>query len=658
MKVYSYDIETYPDALIVVVKPYKEDKRFIFEISDYKNDRQKLKNFIDSEKAVWVGYNSKEFDDHMMYHIYTTNTSALEYKTEANNIIQNGKRYKPWEIDKILRVRLDMMEILNMGITGAKTTSLKQWKFNLRKPVIADLPYDHRKNLATRIKVDEVIEYCIDDVDTTEQILILNSEQITIRKDFGKLTSINLLPLSEVSLAKTVITKLFSKKIGIDEFTFKSLRTYHNQIKGSDIIVSEKKIFNDSLNKNLYEYYHNINLFPTIKSKVNPRLKKFSLKKVLNYEIEYPNTLKCVYGSGGIHGVVQPGIYVEDDTHDIIDFDFTSYYPHLIWLYNIEPNHLPKGMLGDQLKEWFIERSTKYPKKTHFTLNYSLKIILNLCYGQMGSEYSPLFDQKSQLSVCVNGMLYITKLIELAFEQGGDVLYANTDGIGVRIEKNKSKVLIDTLNNFADNIGIPLEYGNIKKWILLDVNNYIVIDQKDNVKEKGLFETYDTITTNKMYWKDTSSNIIPIALRNYFINSIPVEETILTHNDIYDFCIGVKGSNSFEFLLSNYDVETKTIRHKIIQHQRIVRYYISNDGFTLSKVWKENTKKGLAFDNVEATAPITLVNKVRVNKIYDTYKDNTIKVTSVKRYPGINFDFYIDKCKKIVDTIENNTTLI
>jgi predicted transcriptional regulator len=61
-----------------------------------------------------------------------------------------------------------------------------------------------------------------------------------------------------------------------------------------------------------------------------------------------------------------------------------------------------------------------------------------------------------------------------------------------------------------------------------------------NIKQKGLFETYDTITNNKMYWKDTSANIIPLALNNYFINHISVEETVFRHNNIHDFCKSAK----------------------------------------------------------------------------------------------------------------------
>ena len=660
MKVIIYDIEIYPDTMILVFKEHISNQYNIFTISPFKNDRADLHQYIvvDNNKSAWVGYNNGGFDDHLLYYVLEHPTSSVQhYKDIANKIIEGKVRIKPWELKKYFYLSLDMMEILNMDITSAKTTSLKQWKFNLRKKDILDLPFDHTKELVTQDKIDKVITYCIDDVDTTQDILSLNKEQLDIRKDFGKMSGLNMLSLSEVSLAKTYLTKVFSEKLEIDEREFKKLRTYHDQIIIKDILTSNRTLFDDDINKQVYDYYSDKTLIPTLKSKVNSNLKTFSLKNVLNYEIVYPNSLTCTYGSGGIHGVVKPGIYCEDDNYYILDFDFGSYYPHLIGNFNIEPFHLPKGMLGDQLLEWFNERNTKYPKKTHFSLNYSLKIIMNLCYGQLGSEYSPLHDQKAQLSVCINGMLYITKLIELAFKAGGDVLYANTDGIGVKIHKDSSDNLIKVLQDFADSIKIPLEYGRIKKWILLDVNNYIVIDQYNSIKQKGLFETYDTITNNKMYWKDTSANIIPLALNNYFIDNVSVEETVFTHNNIHDFCKSAKSNKEFDFITSVYDSITKVIKSKVLPYQRIIRYYVSNNGYTLSKLWKENSKKGVAFDSIEASSPILLCSKINIPYIYDTYKDGEIKIKSVKRYPDINFDWYVNQCQKIIDTIEGNFIL-
>ena len=55
-----------------------------------------------------------------------------------------------------------------------------------------------------------------------------------------------------------------------------------------------------------------------------------------------------------------------------------SYYPHIIALYGLDPKHIPNNLLGKQLMMWYNERKSKYPKKTHFTLNYAIKIIINL----------------------------------------------------------------------------------------------------------------------------------------------------------------------------------------------------------------------------------------------------------------------------------------
>lgn len=44
--------------------------------------------------------------------------------------------------------------------------------------------------------------------------------------------------------------------------------------------------------------------------------------------------------------------------------------------------------------------------------------------------------------------------------------------------------------------------------------------------------------------KDKSYNIIPIAIYNYFVKKIPIEDTIYKHRNIFDFCAAVRAKKS------------------------------------------------------------------------------------------------------------------
>ena len=100
-----------------------------------------------------------------------------------------------------------------------------------------------------------------------------------------------------------------------------------------------------------------------------------------------------------------------------------------------------------------------------------------------------------------------------------EFLLVNTDGIEIRIPREyEDKILVATYD-LADNIGFSVVVNWYKKLIIKDVNNYIgeyndSTNEKEHLKLKGCFEIYKEIQ------KDPSMRIVPIALKQYFINNI------------------------------------------------------------------------------------------------------------------------------------------
>jgi hypothetical protein len=681
-----YDIEMFLNLFVAVFINAKTGEEKVFEFSFQNDDRNDLIQFIkETKNDYYVGYNNAEYDDQMLYYIYSNKDSKVEEYKEYSNLITNKKlrrtHLKPkWQIDKIIGKSIDLMQIHNFGI-GAKATSLKKIEFNFRSPSIQDLPFDHNAQINTITNIKKVIKYCIHDVKETHKLLIRSKDLIRYRADLQKLyPGIEIISDSEVTLAKKIALREISKVVKIPSNNLKHFRTRRNVIYGKDIVVPVP--FKARKHKDLQSFYQNL----VIKKKANHEI--ISLKNVVNYNTEYKNGLKCDYGAGGIHGIVDSGIYEADDEYMLTDADFGSFYPHLIERYGLEPKHIKKGVLGGLLMRWYNERQTKYPKKTHWTLNYGIKIIINLLYGQMGSKYSFLFDQQSQLAVCVNGMLRITMLMEVAFLNGAEVLYANTDGILIRHKKSDKDKIIKALTDYADEIRIPIEYLNVHKLIVNDVNNFLLLGENGYIKEKGLFETYETIMNHGQYHKDTSAMIIPRALQEYFVNGIPIEDTVYNANNIYDFCYGVKGggqfdfismidssdpfiklkevfSNSdgnkgeltFDFVAQHKDSKTNIIKSTIHKNERMLRYYISTEGVTLSRYWKETSNGGLRFTSVEASTPVTLAQNIKKSDIHDYLKNGSIKIRYIDnkikhRYPNLDKEYYIKKCYEVINKIE------
>lgn len=678
------DTECYKNFFLAVFKDVKTKEFYIFEYSIWKNDMPDMIKFLKSNRIFLIGYNL-QYDTNMLYHVYKNLNKPVEsYKKYSDNYINSKQKYPgyaPWEIKQLIPTAIDTMIINNYGITSAKTTSLKTLQFNFRTSNIQDLPIHHTKAINTLSNRDAVVKYCIHDVDETEKHFEISKPLIKYRRLYGEIENLYLLDCSETQLAKKVVTKKLSEKMGISEENFLSLRTYRDKIVVKDIIVPLE--FDMSINKKLLEFYQSKVLTATVQSKLNPDKLVISLRNSISYSIEYPNGLICNYGAGGLHGVVPPNIFIADDNTTLRDFDFGSFYPHWLSLYKFKPNHIPDGILEELIMTWYNERTSKYPKKTHWDINYAIKIIINLIYGLMGSEFYALYDVLPQLAICVNGMLHLSKMIELCFINGGEVIYANTDGFVLKCSKDKIDNIEKQLYEYAEHLKIPLEAEEFAALYLEDVNSFLAVYKNGSLKEKGRFETYETITSHNDYHKDTSSGIVAKSLVNYFINNVPIEDTVYNCNDIFEFAIGTKGSSRFDLIeheeggltfienKSNdedgnwiYNLVLQTVNNDIVTNKvhdvRMLRYYASTEGSTLSKFW---VKKGSAlpsFESVEANTTVKLIQNITKKEIYDLYKDGSYKINydsnnKIKhRYPNINFDYYINKAQEIVDKIEQN----
>lgn len=148
------------------------------------------------------------------------------------------------------------------------------------------------------------------------------------------------------------------------------------------------------------------------------------------------------------------------------------------------------------------------------------------------------------------------------------------------------------------------------------------------MKYKGIFEIIPKQNGKVAYNKNWSMRIVPIALEKYYINNIPIEQTIKNHRDIYDFCIAEKFPKPWygEF---NYLENSEKKQHIF---KKNIRYYISTNGSYLWKVNKDDKRR----IQLNVGFAITPFNKYQ-------QKDNY----------NINYNFYISETNKIINSIND-----
>jgi len=652
-----YDLETYPNFFLATFKPINSDEYYEFEISDRKNDLKQLRLFLKQPNLMLVGFNNINFDYPILHHTVLKNNDdwSSEQIYEVVKIVINNKYSSIWD-NQTKIPQLDLFKIWHYDNKN-KSTSLKWLEFAMRMPNVADLPYKVGSILNDEEK-DLTILYCRNDIIATQEFFNKSKKHIEIRQFYSDFEQLNLINASEIKMSKEIFSKYLAKEMGMSVKDIKALRTYRDTFPVTDILFDYIE-FNDSVNKDTLRRFKSYNWIDT---------SEMSIEKAKLHTISFSTKYKNVvreYAEGGLHSFGKPGIYESDDDYILVDVDFASYYPHLSFRNGLHPEHIPAKVFNE-LYEGFYDKRKEFPKSD--PRNYVLKIILNGSYGLSKDKNAFLYDPKWQLAICINGQLILTLLTEKVFDVIPDaqIIFENTDGAMYRIPRNKLKDLEEACKLTESIVNIPLEVQVCEKIIAKDVNNYINIIKGDYIKFKGCFEI------DRDYHKNHSKRIVPLALANYFINNISVEDTIHSHlldkvdytfgktYGVYDFCIGskMKGTNRL--------TSRKIIGSNIIEEtlNKMNRYYISDSGVELIKILEPLEKNYLTqTDKHRMTVDATQGN------IFDIIDDETLVDPSdretniesgwkcklfnnfIKEEYDINYQYYIDDCNKIINSL-------
>jgi len=477
-----------------------------------------------------------------------------------------------------------------------------------------------------------ILSYNKNDVLATKALYFKYEHEIKLRKSLTELEGVNLMNSTEPDIAKKLFSKYLCKAMNILPSDLSTLSTNRNVVKIKDIILPYVEFKTSKLHYVLKE-------FEKLKLKESD---KFDFK-INIYGIEWSFAL------GGLHASIQNSIVESDDKYIIKSLDVVSYYPNLAIRNKWSPAHLPQEIFCP-LYESFFERRKAIPKSD--PSNYVLKILLNSSYGLSNDKYSFLRDRQLTLSICINGQLLLSMLIErlMMAIPNAQLLVINTDGCEIRIPRKYEKLYHQICSEWEKTTQLQLEFAEYSKMVQKDVNNYIAFYTNGKHKCKGSFE-FENIPLHK----NKSHNIIPIAIFNYFKNRVSVEQTVLNHENIFDFCAGVKASrgkslDSEDSKRGASHYELRWLENSELKKRKLsktVRYFISKKGYSLVKCYENGTE-----EFVEAP-----IKEGKIRKFWHvTYFNNYYEVDNFKDY-DIDYLYYIIKAKEIIAEFENKEQL-
>lgn len=626
------DYETITNCFVAVFTHFTKNQRRVFVISDLQDDYEEFMQFLYSNiynKEYHISFNGLGFDSQITeYLLSPTNhiTPVDSGARKANIIYQYAQRvihkqdtkemldYPPY---KLSIKQLDVFK-MNHWDNPAKSSSLKWIQYSMDWHNVEDMPLPHYEPIANREQLRMVVQYCINDVESTKAIMKLSSEQIKLRTSLSNEYKIDLMSASEPRISKELFAYFLTKKLGIPKRELKQLRTYRDRIVLSECILPNIQ-FNAPEFKELLQFFQ---------SKVVTET-----KGALEYKVTYKG-VDTYYGLGGIHGAAEPAVYEPKPGWTIMTSDVTSFYPNLAIRNGFAPDHLPKKEFLE-LYEWFFEERKKIPKKD--PKNYVYKIILNSTYGLSNDENSFLYDPKFTMQITINGQLLLTKLYEMLCDAIPEAipLMQNTDGLEMMIPDTHKGIYMDVCKAWEEMTNLLLEHDEYQKLILADVNNYIAIYKNGAVKSKGRFEWEEQDKKKAaVLHKNKSFLIIPKAINAYFIQGISPEEFIKNHTNASDFFAGSKAKGQWTFV--SECVEGNEIISE--PQQKTIRYFVSKKGCKVMKRHKDPARP--AINLLAGPYLLNIMNRWPAE-------------LDVKQL-DIDYDFYIKAAWKEIDNIQGS----
>lgn len=630
--VYVYDVEVFPNVFHCTVKNTETGELHKFEISCRRNQLDELVEFFHTVNTkytfgdlyttdikldtniLFCGYNNLHYDNAIINYIIDC-YNIMKYKGyrdicrsvfNLSKVIttsseDDNSAWRKWKY----MICFDSFDILTMLYSNKLRVGLKEIQVTMQYKNVQEFVADWQADLPED-QIDSMIDYNINDVNSTEELLNRCKKDIDLRIAIEDEYGVRVLSKDGVNIGMKILTQKYLEKTGQTWWDIKDLRSPMSVIPLNNVILPFIKYDSPILTRVLDDMKSQI---------VSPGRKGYENKFVFE-------GLQYSVGVGGIHSVNKPEIIIPKEDEMLIDIDVASLYPSMLIEYEFYPKHLGPEFLEvyKQIKDERIEAKHNGNK----VKNETLKLALNGLSGNLQNEHNFCYSPFAVMQIRINGQLLLLMLAEKLTQLGCRIVQANTDGLFVLLKKDVYSKVNNVCREWEQLTRLTLEEERFKAMYQYAINDYFAITEDDKVKEKGMF-----ITTVKL-GKGLTPKIIPKAVINFFKNGVSVEETIKGCQDIRDFLMSEKTGKQWHVEYNNKE------------QQRTNRFYASTNGAYLWK-WKEKdtnrfdisipcpTEK--QYQNMLTASGVTLLNYLDDKPIEER---------------KINYRYYIMEAYKII----------
>ena len=606
-----YDIEIFPNVFHCTCKDTETNKLYFFEISNRKNQLTELVDFFffkNTGDKMFCGYNNKHYDDVIINYLidFYYKMDSLSYLKICNSLFNlsstivtseegDTSKFKRWKYAKYFY----SMDLLTMLFSSKLRVGLKEMQVTMHYKNVEEYSGDFSQFLPDS-EIDNMIEYNINDVESTTELLNRLKDDVQLRLFIEKEYGIDALSMDSVKFGETLLLKKYCEETRLSEQYVKTLRSPMDYIPLKDVILPFISYKNPKLQDVLED----------MKSKVvySKERKGYEKKFVLS-------NVRYSIGVGGIHSLHTPRIFVPNDNEFIGHSDVASMYPSFIIKYKWIPRHLGKEFwqVYSQIYKERIEAKHSGQKLK----NLALKLTLNSVTGKMQQETSWMYDPFSVFKIRINGQLILLMLVDRLLELNCKIVQVNTDGVMYIAQKTQREAVQEAISEVEQLTQLTFESDDYEAFYQYAGNDYFGVEKGySQSHDPKLIEKKGMFITDPRLGKGLAPAIIPKAVINYFLTKQPTSEYIKSSKNIEDFLMYQRVDKKFKVL------------HGDVPIQRINRFYASTNDYSLFKV--DPTGK---VANMLTKSGVTILNKM-----------NDIPIEG----RHLNYQYYIGEANKII----------
>lgn len=513
------------DIFIFDCEVFAHDWLFVFkeiatgEYTVIHNDNDAVVAFMERNPFLG-GFNNKHYDNFILKRVMCGLTP--EQIKEINDLII-VEEVNGWDIPVLREYRVyfdsfDLMDDCQVGL------SLKAIEAHLGIPIEeteVDFNITHR---LSEKELQETIYYCKYDVDATEKLYHLRQAYLKNKVTLGKARNLTDRQAMYMTNAKLTSVYLKAQK---PEKPWNDERNYQYP----------EKLLRQYIPQEVFDF------FDRMKDDRIPNDELFSSKLEIMVGV-----CPCTIAYGGIHGAIPTYVEEATETRTIRNKDVASYYPHLMTLMGYCSRNMPSPKMFEDTLE---ERVAAKKAGDKATAN-ALKLVLNTTYGAMlngkdGTAFNDLYDPLMGRSVCISGQLFLLELSEHLIAECPTlkIIQLNTDGIMVSFDHEDEAKYQEITQEWQDRTGFELEEDFIRKIVQKDVNNYVEVPADGGEPKVKGGQLVRGIAPAGAFNINNNAVVVARAIKQYFIDGTPPEETIAASENILDFQLIAKAGGKY-----------------------------------------------------------------------------------------------------------------